>query len=326
MHHRALRPLAVAALLALPLGCTEDQQANDPAAAAPLPEGAAGANAASNGVVMDERAPAMLSDVGEVGLPPAEAPSSWTAGWRLAPGAAWKLDYLQRITAEMDGQALGQARQGMEVRGTLVVSATSDSVADVELTDAKAVVTMTLPGQPEQKREDAIPPKKYAGLLTTSTAPQQPEDPLVYAILAVPSRPTAVGEKVSQALSMPIDAPEGTITAAGTASWTLRGFVKCGEHTCAHYEHDVDIAKLTLPEGAKGSYGARAKAVGWTLVDVDDGVVYRHKSATHLRLKAAVPADVAKAASPHSPASQPATGEAKTMDMTQEHFHELVRK
>lgn len=323
-HRRAFRPLTLpAALAVLALGCSDKaQQAG--ASPSEKPESAA----AARGVVIDAREPAMLSSVGQVDLPPAEPPASWTAGWRLTPDASWKLGYLQRITAEMDGQALGPSKQAMEVRGTLVVSATSESVADVELTDAGSVMTVDTPGQPEQKVEQPIPSQKYAGLLTTGSAQEAPEDPLVYAILAVPSRPSAIGEKVSQRLTMPVDAPEGTLTAEGTATWTLEGFVQCGQHTCAHYSHEVNIDQLKLPEGVKGSYGAHAKATGWTLMDIDDGALYRHRSATQLRLKAEVPADVARAASPHgAPASQPAKpAPPKRMDMTQEHFHELVRQ
>lgn len=312
-------PLAVA-LSALAVACSKPADAP-----APVEAVEAVASTGPVGVVVEERQPALLSEVGEVGLPPAEAPASWQAGWRLKPGASWRYGYQQRITAEMDGAAAGKVKQGMEVRGTLVVSATSESVADVELTEAKSILTMAMPGGPEQKVEEPLPAKKYAGLLTTTNAPEQPEDPLVYAILAVPATPSAVGEAVTQPLAMPIDGPEGTLRAEGTATWTLKGFVKCGAHTCAHYTHDVDIAKLTPPEGAKGSYGARARAIGWTLVDVDDGALYRHKSATHLRLAANVPAGTASA-SPHGAASQPATpAQPQVMDMTQEHFHELVR-
>lgn len=320
MHHS--HAVVACALLGLTLACSEKRGGTETAPTSSDPPAAA----ATAGVVMEDRQPALLSQVGEVGLPPAAAPSSWKAGWRLAPGASWRYGYLQQIKAEMDGKSAGRAKQGMEVRGTLVVSATSDGAADVELTDARSTVTMAMPGQPEQKVEEALPAKKYAGLLTTTSAPKQPEDPLVYAILAVPAKPTAVGEKVTQELAMPIDGPEGTLTAEGTATWTLQGFVRCGEHTCAHYAHDVDIGRLTPPAGAKGSYGARARAIGWTLVDVDDGALYRHKSATHLRLMANVPAG-AGSASPHGAASQPAAAsEPRVMDMTQEHFHELVRQ
>lgn len=321
-HPRALRPLALAALVALPLACTEKSKEPTPAAeAAPSP------SAPSAGLVMEDRAPRLLSEVGEVDLPPAEAPSSWTAGWRLTPGVTWKGSYRQRIQAELEGQALGDSRRGMEVLGTLFVTPTSEGVADVGLTDARSVMVVDMPGLEERKIEQEVPPKTYVGLLKTGSADEAPEDPLVYAMLAVPSRPSAVGEKVSQRLTMPIDVPEGTLTAEGTATWTLQGFVRCGEHTCAHYAHDVDIQKLTLPEGAKGSYGARAKAIGWTLVDIDEGSIWRHKSATHLRIKAEVSAELVKAMSPHASAASAADdGEPKRMDMAQEHLHEIVRE
>ncbi len=303
------------------LGCSDKGGADTPPATGSA-EAAPGSDAPAQGVAISAAEPAMLSKVGEVGLPPAEAPSSWSAGWQLTPGTPVRYSYLQQITAEMAGQAASPSKQGMEVSGTLVVTPTSATAADIELTDARSVVTAQIEGQPEQRMEQPLPPKKYGALLSTTNAPVQPEDPLLFAILAVPQEPSAVGEKISKQLTMPIDGPEGELTAAGTATWTLRGFVQCGEHTCAHYSHDVDIAKLSLPPGAKGSYGARARAIGWTLVDVDDHALYRHKSATHLRLQAEVPAT--SAAGSHGAASQPA--KPQSMDMAQEHFHELVRQ
>lgn len=322
-NRRPLRPLALAALAVLPLsGLSCAEKAEKRSALAPE---AASAGAASSGEVPPEqRMPKLLAQLEDVDLPPTEAPSSWTAGWRLMPGTSWKLSYRQRITAEMDGQALGQAQEGVEIRGTLIVSGSGEGVGDVELTNARSILSVEMPGHAPQKVEQEIPPMKYVGLLQAGKVEEAPDDPLVYAILSVPSRPSAIGEKVSQRLAMPIDSPEGPLTVEGTAAWTLKGFVKCGEHTCASYEHDVELGKLTLPEGAKGAYGARAKALGWTLVDIDDGALYRHQSATHLWLKADVPAEAAKAASPHGAAG--GAGEPKRMDMTQEHFHEIVRE
>lgn len=319
------RSLACALVVWLSAACSE--KAPDPAPAAAEPAAPTAATPPSDTPAASS-APAMLSQVGDVDLPKADAPASWKAGWQLKPSGKWEYAYTQQIEARMAGNTAPKLKQGMEVKGTLVVAAQNDSVADVELVNASSIVTSQPPGQTEQKREQALEPKKYGALLNTTADPPSSEDPLMYAILSVPQQPSAVGEPVTEALSMPVDAPEGTLTVEGTATWTLRGFVKCGEHTCAHYAHNVDISKLTVPEGVKGSYGAHAKAVGWTLFDVDDGALYQHKSATRLHLKAEVPALAgAPESSAHGAASQPAAAaEPAMMDMTQEHFHEVTRK
>lgn len=319
------RSLACALVVWLSAACSE--KAPDAAPVAPDPAAPTAATPPSDTPAASSP-PAMLSKVGDVDLPKADPPASWKAGWQLKASGKWEYAYTQQIQAQMAGNTAPKQKQGMEVKGTLVIAAQNDTVADVELTNANSIVTMQPPGQTEQKREQALEPKKYGALLNTTTDAPSSEDPLMYAILSVPQQATAVGESVTKALSMPVDAPEGTLTAEGTATWTLRGFVKCGEHTCAHYAHDVDISKLTVPEAAKGTYGAHAKAVGWTLFDVDDGSLYQHKSATRLHLKAEVPAHAgASEGSGHGAASQPAAAaEPAKMDMTQEHFHEVTRK
>lgn len=305
---------ALVLVLTLPAACKEEaDKPADPAPAAEAP--AAQAPAAAAPVA----APAMMDQVGEVSLPKVDPPSSWQAGWQLEPGKNASYAYHQIM--KMGGGANGGPNQHMDVTGTLLIQPTAPDAADVELTNVKGVMTMKPPGMEEQKMEQDLGTKRYAGLLKTGAAAvDQPEDPLVWAILSVPREPTPVGKPVTQPLSMPVDAPEGTLTAEGEATWTLQGFVKCGEHTCAHYSHDVDINKLSAPPGVRGTYSARAKATGWTLFDVDDRALFQHKSATHLRLAA----DIPPPPQPEGAASQPA--EPATMDMTQEHFHEVTRQ
>lgn len=257
--------------------------------------------------------PAMLSRVTEPALPLADEPAGWSAGWRLNGGKSWNYRYSQEMHL---GGAVASA-QRMQVDGVLKVSATSPQRADVELTEGTARVFADDVAQAGAERQQPLEPQRYVGLLRQEEGRAEPEDALVWAMLSFPERPTPVGMPVTRAVTMPVQGAEGALRTSGTATWTLLSFVRCAEHICALYRHDLNIADLTVPAGMRGSYRAGARSLGFTLVDINDGALQLHRSATTLQVHAEVPAGVFIDG---LPLERP-----ERLDMVQEHLHEVTR-
>ncbi|MFZ9888307.1 MAG: hypothetical protein ACO3JL_12465 [Myxococcota bacterium] len=303
--------LLLASLWFLGLACTREPEQAPPSAGDPAENNLHAPPAPlENEVAM---MPSLLSRVTEPELPLVDPPSEWRAGWRLNGGNTWSYRYVQEMHL---GGAMASG-QRMQVEGVLKVSATSPESADVELMAGTARVFVDGAPPAEAQREQPLEPQRYAALIRQSDHRQEPEDALVWAMLSFPERPTPIGVPVSRAVTMPVQGAEGPMQTSGTATWTLLSFVRCADHLCAVYRHDLRIADLTVPAGMRGSYRAGARSLGFTLVDITEGALHLHRSATTMQVHAEVPAGV--------PIDGVPLEQREQLEMIQEHFHEVTR-
>jgi hypothetical protein len=307
-------PLALPLLCTLLAGpaCREEPAA--PAAPQPPPVQAKLIPAA------DLADPQMADRVGKPGLPKASAaPERFLGRWVLKPGKTRGYRYTQEALASSK-VADEERTQRLQVTGFLTVEPKGAASADVVLQDAQATVVATNPGADPRAQEQKLEPKVYEELLRTNKQEKDPEDPLVLAMLSVPGSELGVGERTEEILRMPFHTGGTTLWAEGALTTTLVGFVACGKSTCAHLAREIDVTEVEMPEGVAGTFTVRVKSTGWTLFDLDDGSVLQHKSATHIRLGADVPAPALEG----QPSSQPA--DPAKVDMRQEHLHEILRQ
>jgi hypothetical protein len=297
-----------------------------PAEAAPE----AGKAPATATVLKSDGQPALAGEVGTPALPPAESPpASFDGRWDLSAGKSWSYSYTQRMQMGSDAEQPGTHKgdvpdQKSVVSGTLQVKVGEAGVADVVLGHTKIQQTVEIPGQKPMEREQELPARTYAGLLTAEPSSEPSEDPLVAALLSVPHKPIAVGAEERELVKMPFEADGKQLFARGELVSKLVGFVRCGEHTCAHLARSLHISDMEIPEGMQGSFDADVRAAGFTLFDVEDGSVFRHKSATRIELKAESKAPAAPASQPA--VTPPAPAAPRKMHMIQDHLHELVRQ
>jgi hypothetical protein len=120
---------------------------------------------------------------------------------------------------------------------------------------------------------------------------------------------------------MQLESRGAPLWANGETRTTLTGFVKCGEHTCAQLDVALSISDVEVPEGVEGKFRARVQQKGVMLFDVDDGALYSWSGATHISLQGEAPAPATEGDSP-----VPGMKQTKTIDMAQDHYHEVTRR
>lgn len=317
----ALLPLALAASV----GCEEKTASKAPAESGDAPAKEEGRKAAPD---KPADTPAATGDdphglrygerVKAPELPAAkDPPAKLVGGWQLKPGARFDYDYTQLMAGRVGTKG---GEQQVEGKGTLSVEGTGTDTANAVLRDVELKLTQRVGGK-EDSRSHKPGEQTLKEAINTKEGAPPPEDPMVATMLRVPDKPLAVGESVSVPTRMPLESRGAPLWASGETKTTLKGFVQCGEHTCAHLEVELAISDVDKPAEVEGTFRARVQQKGVMLFDVDDGALHSWSGATHVSLSGEAPAPASQPASP-----VPGMQKVKTIDMAQDHYHELKRK
>ena len=245
----------------------------------------------------------------------ANAPTHFEGGWKLQAGQRVDYAYTQLMAGRVGTKG---GEQQVEGAGMLSVEGTSAETANVVLRELELKMKMSSVGETKE-RTQRPGEQTLKNLINLKEGAAPPEDPMVAAMLTVPTAKIAVGASVSDDVRMPLSSRGGQLWASGKMTTTLKGFVACGDHACAHLERELSISDVEVPKGMDGTYKALVKQRGVMLFDTTDRVLHSWSGASHISLQGE-----ANVGGGEGAASQPA--ELKTIDMAQDHFHELVRK